>query len=257
VYSRHRVAAVVMAALSVALSVGAAHARQDSARAPAGSPDRAEIVRALEVVKADPNLATERTIKTLRWRQSTETKPSGNYAWIAGLFRWLEESARLLLWLGLIVLAGLLVVYIARFVRTRRVSRGEATFVAPTHVRDLDIRPESLPAEIGIAARMLWDRGDHRAALALLYRGMLSRLAHVHRIPIRDSSTEGDCLALAASHLTDGRREYASRLVSVWQRFVYGGQDTQSAAVYVLCDGFATALDAPSALDATRPRSPA
>jgi hypothetical protein len=257
VYSRHRIAAVVMAALSVALSVCAAYAQQGFARTTAGSPDRVETARALEIVKSDPNLAIERTIKTLRWRQSSETKPSGNYAWIAGLFRWFEESARLLLWGGLVVLVGLLVVYIARFVRTHGVSRSEATFVAPTHVHDLDIRPESLPADIGIAARVLWDRGDHRAALALLYRGMLSRLAHVHRIPIRDSSTEGDCLALAASHLTDGRREYASRLVSVWQRFVYGGQDTQAAAVYVLCDGFASALDSASAPDAMRPGSPA
>ena len=73
---------------------------------------------------------------------------------------------------------------------------------------------------------------------ALLYRGMLSRLAHVHRIPIRDSSTEGDCLALAASHL---RRERASmpRASSVmWQRFVLGGQQTQAATVYGLCDDF-------------------
>jgi uncharacterized protein DUF4129 len=256
VSSRHRVATVVMAALSVALAVGAAHAQQDSARATAENPDRAEIARALEIVKADPNLANERTIKTLRWRQSTEMKPSGNSAWIrwiAGLFRWFEESARLLLWVGLVVLAGLLAVFIARFVRTHGVLRGEATFVVPTHVRDLDIRPESLPADIGIAARVLWDRGDHRAALALLYRGMLSRLAHVHRIPIRDSSTEGDCLALAAGHLTDGRREYASRLVSVWQRFVYGGQGMQTAAVHVLCDGFASALDSASAPDAMRP----
>ena len=110
-------------------------------------------------------------------------------------------------------------------------------------MRDLDIRPESLPEDIGTAARVLWDRGEHRAALALLYRGMLSRLAHVHRIPIRDSSTEGDCLALAASHLTGDDVEYASRLVLVWQRFVYGGQDTQAATVYVLCDDFASALD--------------
>ena len=52
----------------------------------------------------------------------------------------------------------------------------------------------------------LWDRGDHRAALALLYRGLLSRLVHVHRVPIRDSSTEGDCLALAARCLTPRRQ---------------------------------------------------
>ena len=259
-YSRHRWAAVAIAVLSMALSVCEAYAQQDSARDTAGSPDRAEIARALETIKSDPNLAAQRTIKTLQWRQSTEPKRAGNYAWlswITGLFRWFEESARILLWVGLVVLAGLLVVYVARFVRAHGVSGGEASFVAPTHVRDLDIRPESLPADIGIAARALWDRGDHRAALALLYRGMLSRLAHVHRIPIRDSSTEGDCLALAASHLTDGRREYASSLVSVWQRFVYGGKDTQTSVVYVLCDGFASALDSASALDAMRPRNPA
>jgi hypothetical protein len=253
---------VMMAAVLLATLSPATVAAQEnsSSRAATRIPGQAEIARALETVKADPNLATERTIKTLRWRVSTETKPSDRFAWlrwIAGLFRWLEESARLLLWAGAVVLAGLLAVYILRIVRAHRVPGGEAAFVPPTYVQDLDIRPESLPKDIGIAARGLWDRGDHRAALALLYRGMLSRLAHVHRVPIRDSSTEGDCLALAASHLTEGRREYASRLVSVWLRFVYGGHDTQSAAVHVLCDGFASALDSASPLESIEPEGAA
>ena len=247
---------VAMAAvLTAVLSVGAADVQQEYAPKPE-RPGRSEIARAIETVKADPNLATERTIKTLRWQGSTEAKRSGflsSLAWIAGLFRWLEQSARLLLWGAAVVLAGLLVVYIARTMGRHDVLRIQEPFVAPTHVRDLDIRPESLPRDIGIAARALWDRGEHRAALALLYRGMLSRLAHVHRIPIRDSSTEGDCLALAASHLTQGGRQYASRLVAVWQRFVYGGQDTRAATVYALCDGFASALDAASPLDSLRP----
>jgi len=91
---------------------------------------------------------------------------------------------------------------------------------------------------------VLWDCGEHRASLALLYRGLLSRLAHVHRIPIRDSSTEGDCLALAARHLTLARREYASSLVGVWQRSVYGHEDARTGSVYALCDDFASVLDA-------------
>jgi hypothetical protein len=115
--------------------------------------------------------------------------------------------------------------------------------VAPTHVRDLDIRPETLPTDIGAAARALWDRGDHRAALALLYRGMLSRLAHVHRVPIRDSTTEGDCLVLAANHLSSDTQAYASRLVRVWQRAVYGDETVIPATIHELCDGFARALD--------------
>ena len=100
-----------------------------------------------------------------------------------------------------------------------------------------------------MTARVLWDRGEHRASLALLYRGMLSRLAHVHGVPIRDSSTEGDCLSLAATHLSQLPCEYASRLIGVWQEFVYGGESTEPSTVYILCDGFAVTLDASTQVD--------
>ena len=108
----------------------------------------------------------------------------------------------------------------------------------PTHVQDLDIRPESLPPDIGAAARELWDRGEQRAALALLYRGLLSRLAHVYEVPIRDSSTEGDCLTLAARKLDAGRLDYATRLVRTWQRAIYGGLSIDDALVHELCAHF-------------------
>jgi hypothetical protein len=210
----------------------------------------------MAIVKADPNLATEQTIKTLQWNESPDAKPFSMPAWldwIGDLFRWIQQSARLLVWCAVALLAALLAAYIVGIVRARGEQADDHGFVAPTHVRDLDIRPESLPRHIGAAARALWDRGEHRASLALLYRGMLSRLAHVHRVPIRDSSTEGDCLALAANHLAPGPRDYASRLVRVWQRAVYGRLDVEAAVVYVLCDDFAAALDAAAPL---APRSP-
>ena len=79
--------------------------------------------------------------------------------------------------------------------------------------------------------------------MALLYRGMLSRLAHVHRVPIRDSSTEGDCLALTAVHLSQDKHGYTAGLVRVWQRSVYGREPVVAATVYALCDGFSAAFD--------------
>ncbi|HEY7286219.1 MAG TPA: DUF4129 domain-containing protein [Vicinamibacterales bacterium] len=214
-------------------------------------PTDAEITRALAILKADPNLSAERTIKSLRWldTSSTGTNPSRLFAWlewIAGFFGWLTQSARILMWIGIAAAAAALLVYIVRMTRSGGVAIGGHSLVVPTHVHDLDIRPESLPPDIGGAARALWDSGERRAALALLYRGLLSRLAHVHHVPIRDSSTEGDCLALSAGHLPAERHEYASRLVRVWQRFVYGGQDIQPATVYLLCDDFAPALDGSS-----------
>lgn len=213
-------------------------------------PSSIEIAKAVETVKKDPNLSTEMTIKTLRWtgKRKSDTAKRSEWpllAWLRDFVRWFERSSRLLMWAGVAILAAWLALTIVRLVRGRE-SREQPsdTFVAPTHVRDLDIRPEALPPNIGAAARALWDRGDHRAALALLYRGLLSRLVHAHRVPIRDSSTEGDCLALAADHLTEAsRRDYASRLIRIWQRAVYGSQDPTSAAVYDLCDEFTAALD--------------
>lgn len=245
---------VAILAIVMALSAGSASARQQADRSAAESPSPAEIKRALEIVKADPNLGTKRTIKTLRWNDQTARKPTKTppwLAWIAGFFRWVDQSARLLLYVALGVLAGMLVVYITRVVRRYRGTTQEEPFAAPTHVRNLDIRPASLPDDVGAAARQLWDGGEHRAALALLYRGMLSRLAHVHRVPIRDSSTEGDCLALASSHLAAGKQKYTLDLVTVWERFVYGGQTAQSATIYGLCDAFGPSLDRASTADGT------
>jgi hypothetical protein len=70
---------------------------------------------------------------------------------------------------------------------------------------------------------------------------LLSRLVHVHRVPIRDSSTEGDCVALAAAQLPD-RSEYVTRLVRVWQRLGYGHESVDSGVVHALCDEFDGAL---------------
>ena len=156
---------------------------------------------------------------------------------------WLAQSARVLVWVTVALLTGLLVVFVLRLIKERSPSMGPARKIIPTHVQDLDIRPESLPDNIGSAARGLWDSGDHRAALSLLYRGLLSRLVHVHNIPIRDSSTEGDCVTLAVAQVPD-RSDYVGRVVKVWQRLGYGHEPVESAAVYGLCSEFDVTLGA-------------
>jgi hypothetical protein len=209
----------------------------------------AEVDHAIQAVKADPNLATEEKAKRLVWDsdEKKERKSTHNYGWqwLADLFGWLAGTSAVIVWVLLAGLAALLVVFIARVVMKHRLPERGRSFVAPTHVQDLDIRPESLPPDIGAAARAWWDRGEQRAALALLYRGMLSRLAHVHEVAIRDSSTEGDCLTLAARKLDPARVDYVTQLIRTWQRAIYGGITADTAQVWDLCARFAANLDGP------------
>jgi hypothetical protein len=222
----------------------------------ATAPTETEIDAAFAKVRTDPNLAEQRTVRSLDLkfeRQDKDTDPPDWLEWIGDLFRWIGEGSRLLMWLVVAALIGVIAVFVVRvFLSGRGAGLGQR-FVAPTHVQDLDIRPESLPDDVGAAARALWDSGERRAALALLYRGMLSRLAHVHEVPIRASSTEGDCLALAARKLDAQDVEYVTRLVRSWQRATYGGVTLESADVHALCAEFAKHLDAPAiAPDADR-----
>jgi hypothetical protein len=237
---RRRLAAAL---LTVMLLASPLSARQPPAPSTPIAAD--EIAAAVAAVRRDPNVGGETTMKMLRWRKPEQQSSMnlGWLKWIAGLIGWVMESARYLMWAAIVLLVAWIGVYLTRSMRGRQAAPAADAFVPPTHVRNLDIRPESLPANIGRAARILWDQGEHRAALSLLYRGLLSRLTHVHRVPIRDSSTEGDCLVLLSGLVAPKTGDYSTRLVGAWQGVVYGGTEAPADAVYALCDDFADALD--------------
>ena len=237
------VAGVAVAAMLLMVSPSA-----QEQQPPTAAYSQEDIDAAIEKVKSDPNLGSQTTMKMLRWRDSAEQKKSKMdlswLSWISGLFGWGMQSARYLVWITLAILVGWLGVYLFRTIQNREADSANADkFVPPTHVRNLDIRPESLPPNIGAAAKKMWERGDHRAALSLLYRGLLSRLTHVHRVPILDSSKEGDCLMLLHGRVPPQTGEFATALVDAWRGFVYGGTAAPTPAVHALCDGFAGALD--------------
>ena len=238
-------AALAVVAILVATGTPAAAPPQG------GQLTRAEVADAVERLKADPNLGAARsTRKLVRNSHAEPAKPANSPSWLLWLgeaFAWLARVARVLLWMLGIVLVGILGLYIKRFAQSRGQRSVPLRVSMPTHVRDLDIRPESLPEDIAGTALELWQREQHRAALALLYRGLLSRLAHTHGVPILDSSTEGDCLTLAATHLPATRSAYAGRLIRVWQRAVYGNIEPSPEEFRALCADFAAAVDAPTA----------
>ncbi|MBC7701182.1 MAG: DUF4129 domain-containing protein [Massilia sp.] len=214
---------------------------------PAPTPSREEVQSARDQVQKDPNLGGTRQAQTLRFKDLADWKPTPSKSepppmWLVGMARWIADAGRLVIWaLGALAVA-LFLVGLRHWIRVRADVASAKTLQLPSHVRELDIRPESLPDHIGAAARGWWLRGEQHAALSLLYRGALSKLVHDHAVPIRAASTEGECVQLAARLLTQDRSDFFARLVSAWQLSVYGARMPESASVLALCTDFDTHL---------------
>jgi hypothetical protein len=216
-----------------------------------GQPAESEIQRALATVKSDPNLATEGKRRVPSFGEDeardvlVEPDPSLTAArWLSNLFEWIAETSRALAWVLGALFGTLLALTLVRLLRKPGLRAATAVTTVPTHVRDLDIRPESLPEQIGAAALQLWMQHEHRAALALLYRGLLSRLVHVHGLTVRHSTTEAACIDLANLHLQAHLATYVRQLVRSWQLAVYGGMHPRDEEFRALCTDFDAALPA-------------
>lgn len=215
-----------------------------SAASVSADPRAARVEAATAQLRADPLLSGRHKEHTLRWKSDTSRerrKPADDsafLAWMAAFARFLNDTSRFLLWGIVAVLVALALVSARRFIELRAFRRRAAAESAVSHVRDLDVRPASLPDDVGAAAWALWQAGQVPAALSLLYRGALSRLIHAYCVPIRAAHTESECVRLAQDRLQLDRSAFFARLVSVWQSAVYGGHAPEAAGVLSLCDQF-------------------
>ena len=222
-----------------------------AAGASAADPRAVRIEAAVAKLRRDPLLSGKHKEHVLRWKNTDEPetkKPDSSLlAWFAALASFLNDTSRFLLWGAVAVLVALLLVSARHLVQLRGFRRRAAAASAVSHVRDLDVRPESLPDDVGAAAWALWQAGQVPAALSLLYRGALSRLIHKFSVPITASATEGESLELARGRLEPGALRYVTQVVRAWEANIYGGRTLSTAMGEVLCSGFAQRLDAPLA----------
>jgi len=244
------------------LLVAACAAWAGAAAAAAGEPpSRQQVQSAAERVRVDPNLPGSKSEKTLQLRDrdkkpEDKKKDSDGFGWLKDFVAKVSEAARLLVWaLGALALAWL-VIRIRRWVQVRAGGGRHRMAPLPSHIGSLDIRPESLPDDVGSAVASLWQRGQRRPALSLLYRGALSRLVHLHAVPIRNASTEGECVALSEGRLAPPSRDFFARLVAAWQLAAYGGRLPPTAGVLALCAEFDARLGVPAAAAAPGKAAP-
>jgi hypothetical protein len=232
--------------LTLALLLGSAATRAEPGAEPAPPAMSASAVRAAaSAVEADPLLGGSEVRKTLRFKDKARDRKADrdDMSWWLNLVKGLSAGLRVALWL---LLAGVFIFVLLR-ARDWLQGRGPAPALdtpAPTHIGTLDIRPESLPEDIGAAAASLLDLGEARAALSLLYRGALSRLVHGHGVPIRAASTERECLQLASPRLAVSQTDFLAQLVSAWQTVAYAHRTLPADDIAQLCRGFDAALPA-------------
>ena len=235
------------AAASAPMAVPAA-----SAPVPDVDPRVVRIEKARDELRDDPLLTGKHKELRPHWISDDEPRKKRKpvrdddaswFSWLAGLGRFLSDTSRFLLWGGVAVLVALALVSARHLINVRAFERRAKAEAAISHVRDLDVRPESLPDDVGAAAWALWQAGRVPEAMSLLYRGALSRLIHKYRVPITSSATESECLDLARGLLESPTLRYVTQVVRAWEASIYGGRALSAAMGEALCTGFGQRLD--------------
>jgi len=233
-------ASAVAVLLSAGLLLGAAPTAtmQDSPEAAAQPIHAAELdPRAvINDILASPIFGSERT--EVVWMLPERDESPGRFAALAAFGAAAAIAIRALLWLVAIV--GLLsaVVLLIRQSGGPSDRAPDAAHEAnlPTRVLGMDVREESLPDDVAGTARRLWEDGNPRKALRLLYRGALSHLISIDRLPLKPSATEGECLQLATPRISPVRFTYLAALTNAWQETAYGHRPTRPDADRLLIE---------------------
>jgi Domain of unknown function (DUF4129) len=234
-----------LAAAMLLLGCGTLRAASPEPAAAGVAPSREEVQAAVATLRLDPNLGHERHTRTLRWVDSKAPPPADAPMWLVGLFNYLGRAGSLVIWVLGAIAAAIAIVWSFRFLKARTPSIKLARPRAVSHVGELDIRPDSLPEDVGAAALELLNADRVREALSLLYRGALSRAVHGFGVSIQESHTEGEALRVVVAGLDAARADYFRELVGLWQAAVYAGQPIPTAPVAALSSQFAATLGTP------------
>ncbi len=198
------------------------------------------VKRALAETLREPELQTCETQE--RWRFQDNDSPkelSKPRSPDDGLARWFATMVESLLWFALGVFVAMVGWWLWREMPRPFGPRQRRRAVAAKTPLILGWNEMAAPpdAGLGAAAWRLWTTGQPREALRMLYRGSLAGLATRHGLPVSASTTEDECLRLAAAHLTDpGLLGFFHQLTRVWQATAYAHRPPDEADARSLCE---------------------
>tara|TARA_R110002049_G_scaffold54869_18_gene152384 strand:- start:261 stop:1802 length:1542 start_codon:yes stop_codon:yes gene_type:complete len=196
---------------------------------------------AVERVYEDPLLDTERTVE--EWQRLDRPEPDvdepvGNSIW----FDWLNRLGRTVsviiefgLWIFIAFLLFLVFALRDRWLPYLGFGHSKRRSAARVFIGGEEVTAASLPDDVSGEALRLWQSGDKRAALSLLYRGSVFAAVTQHGVRLPPSATEGDCLDAVVRHATDAQSEFFRRIVRAWVACAYGFRAPPDQVVLPLC----------------------
>ena len=215
---------------------------QSSWAAPPQAPTNSEASQHITQVMQRPEFNTKLSVENWEYKDKKTEEPKPRTPWsseflsqIGRAFAWIVKAA---LYVALFVALAWLILQRERWLNVWRGIKPVAAYQAPQQLFGLDLRPESLPADIAAAARNLWQSGQPRAALSLLYRGALSRLTLNQGVQLKASDTEGDCVHAVARVAPLAASAYFKRLTQAWQTIAYAARSPALTEAEQLCADF-------------------
>lgn len=194
----------------------------------------------IEAIMQLDAFAQVRSVK--RWMlRDTGAEEQDFSAWAEEIQRLAANSLKAVLWFAVVVLVVVTLVYHRRLLALLKPTPKKPPLAQPPDTLfGMDIRPESLPDDLAANCRRLWEQGQAREALGLLYRGALMRLTRHDIIPVQDSHTEGDILRLAGKFVGESRLAWLTATTHAWQETAYAHRRPSDTQVMPLFEGWAS-----------------
>lgn len=178
-----------------------------------------------------------------------DAQPGEAPQWLKTLLGWLDgrhldalaNVIEVLLWGALIAALGWLVwryrEFLRAFVSRRPHLPSRSKPPAAPQVFGLDLNRETLPDDIAASAEQLW-LSEPRAALGLLYRGLLSHLLHDFDLTLKAADTESQILTRIEQLQRPDLLAYSRNLTVHWQNMAYGHRLPAAHLQAELCNGW-------------------
>lgn len=212
--------------------------------------DRDHTRRQISGILSDPLFGQEEIRNKWRYigeEEKRERADSLNLEWLKRLVQIIAAIGEGVLWfIAALLIAWIIYLYPKWSVWFGLINRkSHRHYRPPETLFGLDVRPESLPEDIPATVWQLYQDGQPRAALSLLYRATLVHLINYHHMEFHKGTTEGECVVIVAQSRHRSSR-YFLQLTRTWKTMAYNHQPPALEEMRCLCDQWCDQLQVKS-----------